>query len=402
MNIAFYFPYPSVGGVSILFLRAAEYLATANNVFVVDLNDGYMATNCPSACSVIDYRQLETLPHNTTLITQSCPLWRIPFLERLPSSTKIVFWNLHPYNLNPTIGSRAIGQRFAYFLSALRKRKLRKLLKIMHDKHAIFFMDQENKSKTEKLLDVRIFNPQYLPIFNSIKPTVKLNYQPARENEVINCISVGRIEDFKMHILSHLIARLENLKGFNIHLTVVGQGSGSQLILKQLSECKKITYTYIPELHFSALPDEMAKNKIAFSMGTSALDSASIGLPTVCLDYSYKSIEKLYKFYFLYERTGFNLGCEVRDASFEAEDSLPNMFERLLSEGQDISERTYQYYINNHSQSNVDKLEALLKMSGLKVNELLNYGLHYEDVVTKAIALALSIKKIDNSGFIKI
>ena len=46
-------------------------------------------------------------------------------------------------------------------------------------------------------------------------------------------------------------------------------------------------------------------------MGTSAIEGARLGIPTILLDYSYKSINGFYKYEFIYEKEGFSLGKKL-------------------------------------------------------------------------------------------
>ena len=46
-NLVFYFPFPTVGGVSILFIRLAKVLKEHWSVVLMDHPDGYMAQNLP-------------------------------------------------------------------------------------------------------------------------------------------------------------------------------------------------------------------------------------------------------------------------------------------------------------------------------------------------------------------
>ena len=49
---------------------------------------------------------------------------------------------------------------------------------------------------------------------------------------------------------------------------------------------------------------------LSFAMGTSALDSAKIGIPTVLVDYSFKKI-KNYKFRWIFDTQNFDLAHEI-------------------------------------------------------------------------------------------
>ncbi len=64
-----------------------------------------------------------------------------------------------------------------------------------------------------------------------------------------------------------------------------------------------------------------------FAMGTSTLDGAKLGIPTVRLDYSYKSIPKNYKYKFFHEVKGYSMGERVESSFFK---NGNHTFEELL------------------------------------------------------------------------
>lgn len=403
MNVAFYFPYPTVGGVSILFLRCAEYLSKKHKVFIVDLNNGYMANNIPSGCTFVCYDQVSSLPDDVVVLTQSCPLWRIPFVGDFPANAKIMFWNLHPDNFNSKVGKSS-----SYFMNSLlsflfkgRKRKLRKLVSVLNSNNALFFMDKENKLTTENSLDINLLDPVYLPITNSVKAKSKLKYIPPRINEEINCIVVGRLSGFKVSIVKHVIKRLELCETHRVHLTVVGDGEAANDIQELLSSCRNIRTTYIDYVHFEELDGLFKNSHLAFAMGTSALDSASLGIPTICLDYSHEDIDGNYKFNYLYGVDGYNLGRKIVSDDFIEIDNLPDVINDIYTQGLSCSEKTHRYYLENHSYKVIEKLESYLS-NGVLVKDLIELGLNQEDWFTRIIIELFNKSKVDDSGFIKV
>ena len=48
-------------------------------------------------------------------------------------------------------------------------------------------------------------------------------------------------------------------------------------------------------------------------MGTAALEGAKLGIPTILLDISYKSIKSEYNYRWLYERDGKTLGDNINE-----------------------------------------------------------------------------------------
>jgi glycosyltransferase involved in cell wall biosynthesis len=156
--VVFYFPYPSVGGVSVLFLRLAKLLCKQRRIILMDLENGYMAKHRPKNVEFILYSEPEMLPENSIVVFQSVPPWRIPFIAKFPKKATIFFWNLHPDNLRPDfigIGSKFKGINLLFYpFTAIRKRKLNKLIKLLLKNNAIRFMDKENLLSTASFYNI--------------------------------------------------------------------------------------------------------------------------------------------------------------------------------------------------------------------------------------------------------
>lgn len=114
----------------------------------MDLKNGYMAKHLPKNVEFMPNTEPEKIPVNSIVVFQSCLPWRIPFLSKFPTTANLFFWNLHPDNLRPDfirIESRFYGKNLLFYpFTAIRKRKMNKLLKLLLNKNAIRFMDQEN------------------------------------------------------------------------------------------------------------------------------------------------------------------------------------------------------------------------------------------------------------------
>ncbi|AQS38843.1 hypothetical protein Sps_03725 [Shewanella psychrophila] len=406
MNIAFYSPYPTISGVSILFLRLASYLSQTHNIFIMDLNGGYMHSKIPENCKFIPYDSPEMLPPDTILVVQSCALWRIPFIDKFDIKTRVFLWNLHPDNLNPNIGGKKTGLvgmvlKVINLLNHYRKKKLKTQTKLFIENKAIYFMDMENLKNTERLLDINIENNLLLPIINNVSYPNKIKNYKVSKSEVIKCIWVGRIEGFKLQILLYTISQLEAYKEHKIHLTIVGRGRDKKIVDSYLRKCQNLIYSCIDNVSFNELTNLFKDKHLAFGMGTSALDSASIGLPTVCLDYSYSKISKYYQFHFLHENTGYIVGSEINAPKFFSNScNLYKIFNEIIHDGLTVSEKSFNYCLNNHSYRISDKIPDILSNSSLTIGTLLKYRLSDADFITKLIANVLNKNKVDSSGFI--
>ena len=64
----------------------------------------------------------------------------------------------------------------------------------------------------------------------------------------------------------------------------------------------------------SQIKDFLLQNAdINFGMGTTALESAQSGIPTILMDYCYAEFPKTYKYKWLHQTTHFSLGKNLKD-----------------------------------------------------------------------------------------
>ena len=123
-----------------------------------------MSKNTVFEHSIIDPIKTEKYPENSIIIFQSFLFWNLKDINKFPINTRLIFWNLHPYNLYPYLISsqgsilKKILFVFFYNLSFLRKKKIKKLIEYLLKENSIFFMDHENKIKTEEFFNIKISN----------------------------------------------------------------------------------------------------------------------------------------------------------------------------------------------------------------------------------------------------
>ena len=385
-NLYFFFPYCGVGGVSVLFLRLATYLSNINlyNVFLIDYKDGYMAKNYDESSSVkfVVYSRTTNIKFedNDVVIFQSMPLWGMPPNLFFSDSTKLIYWNLHPYNMFGYASSisKYFKNKFVQKLLIFGFRYLiypndRKAIKVFDKKKSIFFMDEENYTKTRELLDLNISIPSYLPLIIDDIENIKENYIP--NDQKLNCIWMGRIADFKVHILLYTLKKLNVMATEykkEIVFTIVGNGKYLDYLLEEIKTLKNIKIKYIDYVNPNNLKEFLKVFDIGFAMGTAALDFAKFGLPTVLLDFAYEEIKKEYKFDWLYNTKNFTLGREIDSKMCEYRNkSLENIITSLSKDYVAVSIKSFNYVNDNFKiESNVNKFLKLMEESDLVYSDL--------------------------------
>jgi len=329
-NIIFYFPFKGVGGVSDLFIKLSEVLSDTYNTYLVDYHDGTMSTNNKKS-SLFSVNSSEPFPKNSIVVFQSLLPWNIINQENFDDSTKVIFWNLHPYNLYPFMFSvhgnkfKNIVAKSFNFLSYFRKLKIRKLLKILIEKNSIYFMDYENKSKTEIFNTISINDQLILPIFIDKKPQKKINIP-----STIKSIGyIGRLVDFKIYPLLQIIVRLDKLgRKFTFH--IIGEGPMKDVLIKKSKSLINIDLIFHGSINLKNDNEIINNIDLFFAMGLSLLEIAARGIPVIPMDYSYKKLDRLIKLKRLNEIKNFNVAEELSDTHhFENKCTIENYINNI-------------------------------------------------------------------------
>ena len=87
-------------------------------------------------------------------------------------------------------------------------------------------------------------------------------------------------------------------------------------------------------------------------MGTSAIDSAKMGIPTVLLDYADTVFPEDYKYQFIFEAKGFSLGNSVEKAGYkDYQKNITDICDCILSaeKYKEISKKCYDYVNGYHN-----------------------------------------------------
>ena len=394
-NIVFYFPYKAAGGVSELFLNVSEILVNKYNVFIIDFEDGYMAKNLKPNTKLITIDQIDNIPKKDTIfVFQSIPIWNIIDFQNFDNNFKIILWNLHPNNLYPKIISnitnsilKNIFAKSINWLSFLRIRKLKNTVDYLLENDSIFFMDGENINTT--------YN--YLKIQNNKRPLVPVII-PERQkvlstlnNETLIFAWIGRIADFKIHILIHLLERLNAIHfSKKVYFKVIGSGDEISFFQNSIVNFTNLNIILLGECTKIEENEHFQDVNILFAMGMSALEGAARSIPTFILDYSYKPISKIYKFIYSYENSEYNLGREINASSYENICSLQKKIYFVLNNYELVSQKNYEWWKLNYSNHIIYNILELNLLDNAKAT----FGEIKKRKYNKADKISLVIKKI--------
>lgn len=127
---------------------------------------------------------------------------------------------------------------------------------------------------------------------------------------------LGRIDqDFKALPLIKVIKDITDLhnrkilKG-EIEFVIIGSGDGNHLVQQEIDNNFTLTFSWIKNVGLADLPSHMtAKIDVLFAMGTSALEGARLGLPTVIVQpFSHAIQEPKFAYRWIHQTKGHSLG----------------------------------------------------------------------------------------------
>ena len=371
-NVTFFFPYKQISGIPVLFSNIANFLIKNSkiNVNIIDYKDGALIRNCIAheRLNFIEFKDF--LPckinFNTCLILQAGLPYKLRKELIIGEKVKIIQWAAHEFNLVPFISRfnyiRKIQEKYriVYTLFCIINFKkfntLKQWIPEMINRGSIVFMTQCIYETTREYLNFKEPNNiNFIPnisdgLFEYNKESVN---RKAEEVKVIIEIGwIGRLADFKIHILNYSIcslSKLANKKKIKINFHIIGEGEFDNLLSLNL-ENEYFSIINVGSLEKNQVDLYLEDNlHCLFSMGTSAIDGARLGLPIVLLDQSYLPILNDYKFKYLFNATGFDLGHPVTSNDFESgNDSLNKIIDDLVNDYYNISTKCLNYFNKNH------------------------------------------------------
>lgn len=370
-KLYFCFPFKGVGGVSVLFVRVAEFLASSGlaKCFLIDYSDGHMSNlRDPRLTEFIEYSDSEDIfiPDDAIVIFQSMTPWSIFPNIKMGKKTKLLFWNCHPLNLIPSMPGFRHLTASTTFLSKLIlntllisfKLKSRNFLKLLERSKAILFMDGNNLNLSSELLKVKLSKPSFLPIPAKASSKFRWNKTLFKNSKSINFLWIGRIVDFKYFPLKRFLADLTEiqiLKKIPVTLTVIGKGKFFDKFYEHATQNENVQLRFKDHIDLYDLDKFILENAdIMVAMGTSALEGAKLGVPTLLMDFSYKEIRGNYNYRWVHETEDYNLGCLINERNNKNnERTLLNKISEFQKSADSISLKELDYFEKNHNLSSV-------------------------------------------------
>lgn len=406
-NTTIYLWYPSkiIGGAELLLLKIGEFLSKQEaNVTIIDYVEGFLYKEADK----YNLKKL-AIEENTpslgsgVLITPASEIYSIHKLKFLGDNIRLLFWQIHPYNLYPSypiIGrllknKPTLRSAIYSFLLPNQIKRIKLTYSVCEKTNSLAFMDNACYEYNSRYVYAK--TPFFLPIPISISAnncSVESNHSHQSnifntdnsqnpsdifEKEKIKLGWLGRVDSqMKLPVLKILVSDLNeylnrNNKIANFH--VIGSGDGLDHLKEFSKKLKNINF------HFhGSIPNELLGNALInnidllFAMGTSALEGGIRAIPTVLLDVCTTHKLKNYKYRWLYQTKNYSLGYIVscaRDIPKEAKMTIDDIMLNYNIAQSKIGNQCKLYSITHHSIDSVGiKLISRIKDSTLTIGEL--------------------------------
>ena len=371
-KFSFFFPYHDVSGVPVLFVRLAKSLADRGaDVEVIDYPDGYMARTLVARPNLRVVAFADGVPtrvgRDRLLVMQSILPSTIRSELRPDPETNLLFWTLHAMNFVQTIVPSRLGRdiqaRHLWITRAtgatfMRRfaRQMASFVRSLHERGSLMFVDGATYRATCEALGITISDPVFVPTpcpVGPVNPSAS-----AALHSPIAAAWVGRLGDFKVPILLHTLERLSQdarRRQKSVRFTIVGDGPQKGEIYAERFAHEYFSVAYRGTLGAQDLDRFLGQDvDILFAMGTSALEGAKLGVPTVLLDVAYGPVPDGYVFKWLFDSTLFGLGSLIRLQPLEPSNtSLSHIMDALIADRPALSATTHRYCLENHSMDSV-------------------------------------------------
>ncbi|OQC12252.1 MAG: hypothetical protein BWX72_02008 [Firmicutes bacterium ADurb.Bin080] len=187
-----------------------------------------------------------------------------------------------------------------------------RIVKMLKKNNSFAFQDEANYFAFERHTSIKLY-PRYFPVVINT-PDDNMNYCPDLINKTeINCAWLGRLDPDKIYSIINFLDVLYSLnieKNINVHIIGDGAAKNRIDINKYTPKLRLIFTSYL----YGEKRNEYLMNNVDFvvAMGVSAIDIASIKLPTIL---PIVSTSSFYKDVFVYFNNSINycLGWKSED-----------------------------------------------------------------------------------------
>lgn len=270
-----------------------------------------------------------------------------------PLENKLIFYSVHP---------ETFFRKFALVEKIFRiKDCLKKMVIKLRDCKSLLIMDGANLEPiTKQGIHLTITENDYVPVPCITSLSLHRDRKCDNTKTTITYLGRGNAE-WKVYPVVKLLQDLNKLDVSKYKVSIITDKDElfEELIAKHVPN-NKIYVEYIHGLMGEDLERFIfEKSDLHFAMGTSALEGAKIGIPTIRADISKVPIPQNYKYTWLCDTIAFSLGDEIDLNTHNSGHDLASMLQDIEDYNlyKDLSDKCYQYVMGKHSiKYNVDKI----------------------------------------------
>jgi hypothetical protein len=247
--------------------------------------------------------------------------------------------------------------RANFYFNKLKLNNLtKKLVKHSVDGNGLLFIDKYAWEENERILETSIANPAFLPIPVEV-PRCNLWKQKENPCNELSFSYVGRAANWKIYPIRKVLKDIsvlfpDNNQKISFHIVT----DNAEVFMKQIADIdeRSVRIFFRENLSQKELSDFLLENScLHFAMGTSALDGAKLGIPTVLLDFSFDEFPDNYLYNFLYSTEGNSVGTWIKNKTVLQGYTIRELlgFVKNKERIAELSDLSYSYVKNNHQLS---------------------------------------------------
>lgn len=359
MKVVFYFPWKELsGGPFYLSELAIELSKIENNqVYYVDYLDGIALCNLKGTnVHVVIYGKHEAFLQSNECILVT-PIYCAPHIPQMNSRSKIIFLNWHNYCIKSLINTWRMDER-----------ELQDFLEMVYKTDSVFFLDAAHRDAQNKFIAYDkgyVFPEKYVPITIRIGKNDAAKKEGLCDGRWLSIAILGRLTIDKTYSIINVLKCIKNtVVDIPLKIYIIGSGEGGERI-KSFCNNKNVTIEMKGVISGEELQYFLReKVDILFGMGSSVLQGAGLGLPSVIIPHNFKDFI-CDKYTYLHESTGYALGwydTQIEDLNVRwhrIEDIILDLY--VNNQKFVMGQKDYDYVLTKHT-SNIDKfVDALNK-----------------------------------------
>lgn len=240
---------------------------------------------------------------------------------------------------------------FDKVLKILYENEVKKTLKWLINKNSIIFTDSVGIYNTLKALNVcceKDIEDHIFPIAIKVPNEKSWTKVSDRVSKKIRLSWIGRVSsDFKEIPLLHLIRDLDSWvyeHNISVELTIVGDGDAIDRV-KGISDGVSYPVSFIDNIPYDELNNYVSEYvDLLVAMGTSALDGAKTGCPTIIITPVRKTDTERVEYRWIYDSRGYSLGeyPDIDIATGQKRCCLSEILQEYISDMY-IAEKCFEY-----------------------------------------------------------